>query len=103
MAFVLFTIGHSNQIIDDFLGLIAGCGISHVLDVRCRPVGHRFAHFNKAALTALLDLRGIRYHFLDRELCDHRTEVRCGPRIRPPEHRFRPNPPFKKCSKPSAR
>ena len=64
----LFTIGHSNLALDDFLSLLQRHGIEAVADVRTVPWSRYVPHFNAKALGAALASRGIGYVPLGREL-----------------------------------
>ena len=59
----IFTIGHSNHPLEDFLALLAAAGVTTVADVRSMPAS-RFPWFRKAALAEALEQRGISYEFL---------------------------------------
>jgi uncharacterized protein (DUF488 family) len=64
----LFTIGHSNLDLADFLAILANQGIETVCDVRSRPGSFRFPQFNREPLEAAAGLAKIRYHFLGESL-----------------------------------
>ncbi len=64
----LFTIGHSNQAIDDFLDLLQQQGIEVIADVRTVPWSRYVPHFNAKPLAATLARRSIDYLPLGREL-----------------------------------
>ena len=64
----LFTIGHSNQPLDDFLGLLQQHGIEVIADVRTVPWSRYVPHFNAKALGAALAQRTIEYVPFGREL-----------------------------------
>jgi uncharacterized protein (DUF488 family) len=64
----LFTIGHSNQALDDFLGLVQQQGIEVIADVRTVPWSRHVPHFNAKALGAALAERDIGYVPLGRDL-----------------------------------
>jgi uncharacterized protein (DUF488 family) len=49
---VVYTVGHSNHPIDNFLDLLSGNGITAVADVRSQPFSRRFPQFNKERLAA---------------------------------------------------
>ncbi len=57
----LFTIGHSTRSLEDFLGLLAREGVTHLVDVRAFPASRRYPHFNGAELEKSLESVGIRY------------------------------------------
>jgi uncharacterized protein (DUF488 family) len=64
----LFTIGHSNHSLADFLGLLERHGITAVADVRSHPVSRRNPHFNRDELEPVLRRLGIVYVFLGDQL-----------------------------------
>ncbi len=57
----LFTIGHSNTELPDFLRVLIRHEIKVVCDIRSRPGSFRFPQFNREALTARLTSAKIRY------------------------------------------
>src|SRR5208283_3112251 len=59
----LFTLGHSNQEMSDFLGTLLRHEIRVVCDVRSRPGSFRFPQFNREPLVARLTAAKIRYEF----------------------------------------
>ncbi|HET6761768.1 MAG TPA: DUF488 domain-containing protein [Gemmatimonadaceae bacterium] len=60
----LFTIGHSTRSIEQFLGLLAREGATHLVDVRAFPVSARHPHFSRPSLERTLIDAGLRYsHF----------------------------------------
>ena len=65
---LLFTIGHSNLEIADFLGVLAAHGVRTVCDVRSRPASFRFPQFNRESLESGLAPAGIRYEFFGESL-----------------------------------
>ena len=64
----ILTIGHSNHSLDGFLMLLSRHRVTAVADVRSAPYSRFRPHFNRKALEASLDARGIRYAFFGREL-----------------------------------
>ena len=64
----LFTIGHSNLEIVDFLAVLAAHGVRTLCDVRSRPASFRFPQFNREPLGAGLSSVGIHYEFLGETL-----------------------------------
>ena len=64
----IFTIGHSNHSLAQFLALIEGAGVSSVLDVRSQPFSRWVPHFNRKALEAALAENGVAYRYLGRAL-----------------------------------
>ena len=60
----VWTIGHSNQPLGDFVATLIAHDIALVADVRRFPASRRHPHFSKEALAAALTERGISYeHF----------------------------------------
>lgn len=64
----LFSVGHSNYEIDEFVSLLQKHGVSAVADVRSHPYSRFLPHFNRAILQEFLAKEGIYYVFLGREL-----------------------------------
>jgi uncharacterized protein (DUF488 family) len=64
----LFTIGHSNTELPDFLGVLIRHEITVVCDVRSRPGSFRYPQFNREALTARLSSAKVRYEFFGERL-----------------------------------
>ncbi len=67
-AKAVFTVGHSNHPLEGFVALLLQHGVAALADVRSVPHSRRYPHFNRAALAAALETRGIGYVFLGREL-----------------------------------
>lgn len=61
----LFTIGHSNREIEDFLELLQTHGIEVIVDVRKMPRSRTNPQFNGPELTDSLSTRGIAYTHLE--------------------------------------
>src|SRR5690606_16849893 len=70
----LFTIGHSNRSIDEFVALLKQHGVSAVADVRSQPTSGRFPYFNADPLSSRLGDEGIDYLFWGEELGARREE-----------------------------
>lgn len=64
----LFTLGHSNLEMSDFLGTLLRHEIKVVCDVRSRPGSFRFPQFNREPLEARLTAAKIRYEFCGEQL-----------------------------------
>lgn len=64
----LFTIGHSNHALDDFITLLRGHGVTCVVDVRSHPYSRRFPHYSREPFKQGLREHGIAYVFLGKEL-----------------------------------
>ena len=64
----IFTVGHSNHSIEDFVALLLTHGVQMLVDVRSQPYSRYSPHFNREALAAALTAAGIRYHFMGESL-----------------------------------
>jgi uncharacterized protein (DUF488 family) len=60
----VFTVGHSNHPIDDFIALLRTHKIEALADVRSFPGSRRNPQFNQAALKQALSDAGISYHHM---------------------------------------
>lgn len=65
---MLFTIGHSNHDLGDFLAILVQQGVETLCDVRSRPGSFRFPQFNREPLEAAASLARIQYQFLGEAL-----------------------------------
>ncbi len=73
MNFTIFTIGHSNREIDEFLDLLSRNRIKSVVDVRRFPTS-KFSHFKGENLKVYLGESGIEYHWIG-ELGGYRRRI----------------------------
>lgn len=64
----VFTIGHSNLELEEFLSLLSKHGVQTVCDVRSRPASFRFPQFNRDAFEANLRDAGYNYEFFGESL-----------------------------------
>ena len=55
----IYTIGHSNHGLEDFLRLLAARGVEVLVDVRSKPYSRYVPHFNQGALRDFLEKHGI--------------------------------------------
>ncbi|HUI26466.1 MAG TPA: DUF488 domain-containing protein [Candidatus Kryptonia bacterium] len=60
----LYTVGHSNRSLDEFLALVSAHDVRCLADVRAFPSSRRWPHFNREPLAAALQSQGIRYQWL---------------------------------------
>ena len=67
MERIVYTIGHSNRTINEFLKLLRKYDIKIVVDVRRFPKS-RFPEYNRENLCRLLESNGIRYIWLGEKL-----------------------------------
>ena len=65
---VLYTIGHSNQSLDEFIGLLRKHDVEVLVDVRSAPYSRWTPHFGKESLEHALKLDGLKYLYLGRQL-----------------------------------
>lgn len=73
----VFTVGHSNHSMDDFLALLAGRGIGAVEDVRSAPYSRFAPRFDREALAAALRGAGVAYDWLGRALGGRPDDPAC--------------------------
>lgn len=73
----VFTIGHSNHTLEDFLRLLAQHGITAVADVRSVPMSRLHPQFNREELSEALKQAGIAYSFLGKELGGRPQDSSC--------------------------
>jgi uncharacterized protein (DUF488 family) len=64
----LFTVGHSNHSLEMFVELLKRNRIQILVDARSYPYSKYVPHFNREALHSALDLQGMKYFFLGKEL-----------------------------------
>lgn len=70
----LYTIGHSNHSIEEFLKMLLAHNIAQVVDVRTFPSSRYSPHFNEGALRVSLDAAGIEYMWAGNALGGRRRE-----------------------------
>ena len=70
----LFTIGHSNHEMPEFVSLLRQHRVTAIGDVRSHPYSRFHGQFNRETFEELLKRAGIRYVFLGRELGARRSE-----------------------------
>lgn len=70
----LFTVGHSDHEMPEFVSLLARHGVTAIADVRSQPYSRFNGQFNRETLAELLKRAGIQYVFLGRELGARRSE-----------------------------
>lgn len=61
----LFTVGHSNLSLEQFLGLLQRHQIEALVDVRRFPSSRKFPHFNQLELSQALQGAGVEYHWIE--------------------------------------
>ncbi len=60
----VWTIGHSTRPVEAFLGLLAGCHIETLVDVRRFPGSRKYPQYGQDALAVTLAQHAIGYHWL---------------------------------------
>ncbi len=60
----LYTIGHGNRKLEEFLSLLQQFDIKYLVDVRSQPYSKFNPHFNQIELKFFLEKHGIRYVFM---------------------------------------
>ncbi len=68
MGINIYTVGHSTQSFESFLGLLQKQNVTAIADVRSAPYSRFNPQFNREELRAALKANGIRYVFLGKEL-----------------------------------
>jgi len=63
--FEIFTIGHSNRSIEEFLRLLSLYKIKILVDVRRWPMSNKFPHFNSENLSRSLSSIGLKYIWME--------------------------------------
>lgn len=74
---MLYTIGHSNRSLEEFLGALRAHGITAIADVRSQPYSRLYPHFDREALAESLKAQGIAYVFLGKELGARSPDAGC--------------------------
>ncbi len=74
---ILYTIGHSNQKIEDFISLLKRYGINCIADVRSTPYSHYNPQFNRELLSVELDSVNIDYVYLGDQLGARPSDAHC--------------------------
>lgn len=74
---MIYTIGHSNYKMDDFLSVVSSYGIDIIIDVRSAPYSKYCPQFNKEVIKNSLDRAGIKYLFLGKELGARPDDLSC--------------------------
>lgn len=59
----IFTLGHSNRTMDEFLAILELSSIKLVADIRSNPASARFPWFERNALAGALEKRGLSYRW----------------------------------------
>jgi hypothetical protein len=78
MSEPIFTVGHSNRAIDDFLALLRESGIEAIVDVRRLPGSARYPQFDADTLASTLHAAGVDYR-REESLTGRRGRIRDVP------------------------
>lgn len=71
----LFTLGHSNRSLEEFISLLESHHTEIIVDVRAFPVSTRYLHFHKKNLEASLNEKNIAYLWWGKELGGFRKDA----------------------------
>ncbi len=63
---MLYTIGHSNRSMEEFLALLKGHDIDTLADIRSLPGSNKYPHFNSENLASVLPQNGLQYFWLSK-------------------------------------
>jgi uncharacterized protein (DUF488 family) len=74
---ILYTIGHSNHKIEDFLSLLKSHGINCIADVRSTPYSHYNTQFNRESIESELRNGNIEYIYLGNQLGARTGDAHC--------------------------
>ena len=77
----VYTIGHGNRAIEEFLGLLQGAAIECLVDVRAYPASRRHPQFSRDALEGALAVAGVRYAWEGKSLGGRRRAAADSPHI----------------------
>lgn len=61
----IYTVGHSNREIGEFIALLKANGVGTLVDIRKLPGSNKHPHFNRDELAASLARVGVRYVYLE--------------------------------------
>ncbi len=73
----IYTIGHGNRSLEDFIELLQRYDITYVIDVRSQPYSRYTPHFSHSALEASLKEQHIRYVFMGDTLGGRPSDESC--------------------------
>lgn len=73
----LYTIGHGNRKIDEFLDLLKDFGIAYLIDVRSQPYSKFNPQFNQNDLKFFLENNGIKYVFMGDSIGGRPKDITC--------------------------
>ena len=71
---ILYTIGHSNHTIENFIALLKRYGVTCIADARSAPYSRHCPQFNRESLALALQDANIEYMYLGKELGARRVD-----------------------------
>lgn len=77
----LYTIGHGDRPLQEFMQLLEQAGIEALVDVRAHPDSRRNPRFSEASLRAACDAVGVIYHWAGRQLGGMRKGQENSPHV----------------------
>jgi uncharacterized protein (DUF488 family) len=77
METTLFSIGHGNKSLEDFLNELRSFGIAYLVDVRTTPYSKWNPHFNQSVLQNFLTTNGVRYVYMGDSIGGMPTDSSC--------------------------
>jgi len=77
----IYTVGHSNRLLTELIGLLAEVGIRCLVDVRRYPTSKRYPHFNTENLRHACKEAGITYHWAGEQLGGYRSASPDSPHV----------------------
>ncbi len=78
---MIYTIGHGNRPIEEFIGLLKEAGIECLVDVRAYPASRRHPQFAREALERSMAAAGIRYVWEGKALGGRRRPAKDSPHL----------------------
>ena len=78
---MIYTIGHGNRSIDEFVGLLKDAAIECLVDVRAYPASRRHPQFAREQLDSSLADAGVRYLWEGKALGGRRKPSRDSPHV----------------------
>ena len=73
----LYSIGHGNRKLDDFLALLRSYGIEYLVDVRSQPFSKYNPQFNQNELKFFLEKNAVKYVFMGDTIGGRPTDISC--------------------------
>ncbi|MBA2492611.1 MAG: DUF488 domain-containing protein [Gammaproteobacteria bacterium] len=77
----IYTIGHGNRHVEEFLELLAAARVERIVDIRAYPGSRRHPQFRREALRASLEDNGIDYRWMGNALGGRRAPLDDSPHV----------------------